>query len=176
MAKYGEFTQAPALYAGCCLSLSMGLFALLLEWLPSQPKLTLSIGCGTGLLEAALVDLMRMNVEGVEVSSHPGPQHLASNRMHSVSGYRELLPRAIEASAWLWVYPRQPDLFRRYLERYSDGAIEVIVWVGPKQDWPDYEQVLHECSGNTTWSPVTVIQDDDKTLAVYELAALIRRA
>jgi hypothetical protein len=171
----GDFTQTPTVYGGCCLSLSTNLFMLLQTWLSKEPKLVLSIGCGTGLLEAALVKVMQMNVEGVEVSSHSGPQHLASNRIHYVGGYRELFPRAIEASSWLWVYPRQPDLFKNYLEQYSEGAVEVIVWLGPKQDWPDYEQILKN-SSSSKWHTMVVLQDNRTILAGYELAALIEKA
>lgn len=113
-------------------------------------------------------------IEGVEVCSHPGPQHLSPDQIHFVNGIRDLCPKAREATAWLWVYPRHPELFQLYLDKCAGGVVESILWLGPKRDWLDYEQILNYQKAQG-WRQAVVIDGETGILAEYEIAVLINR-
>ncbi|KAL4880199.1 hypothetical protein BJY04DRAFT_81958 [Aspergillus karnatakaensis] len=133
-----NLSSSPRAFPNCCLSISTTLLAHLHALLPKLPSFTLSIGSGSGLLEA-LVTTRHLDVliEGVEVNSSVNI-YLAEQAMNSVSGTWDLLPRAAEAKAWMFVYPREPKLVTKYIERYGDG-LGMIIWLGPRADWADYE-------------------------------------
>ncbi|KAJ8128977.1 hypothetical protein O1611_g4655 [Lasiodiplodia mahajangana] len=136
----------PTRYPGCCLSLSNRLLATIGSLLNSshdlvhptslthnEPALVLSIGSGTGLLEELLhAYLNNLNththvpeerikswrVEGVEVNPAVNT-HLPEDRINYVAGtWAVLSTRAREATALMFVYPRDGALVRRYVEAF----------------------------------------------------------
>ncbi|KAL5335364.1 hypothetical protein BJX70DRAFT_326976 [Aspergillus crustosus] len=131
-------SSSPKLYPNCCLSLSTTLVSHLHSLLPKSPAFTLSIGSGSGLLEALIThrhpDVL---IEGVEVHASVN-LYLAEQDINTVSGTWDLLPRAAQAKAWVFVYPREPKLVTKYIEMYGN-EVELILWLGPRADWADYE-------------------------------------
>ncbi|KAE8386859.1 hypothetical protein BDV23DRAFT_186854 [Aspergillus alliaceus] len=134
-----NLTTTPQAFPTCCLSISITLLTTLSTLLPTKPSLTLSIGSGTGLLEALLTHhYPSLQIEGVEVSSSIN-RYIPEQDMHVVTGTWDLLhERAPDATAWMFVYPRDPRLVERYIEMYGMGKVEVILWLGPRADWGDY--------------------------------------
>lgn len=59
--------------------------------------------------------------------------------MHVVGGGWALCPSAQHAAAWMFVYPRDPSLVTKYIQTHGDGSVEMVVWLGPRVDWGDYE-------------------------------------
>ncbi|KAI0803460.1 hypothetical protein GGR55DRAFT_662673 [Xylaria sp. FL0064] len=101
----------------------------------AEPALILSIGSGTGLLEGLLhlylndgdrgrdslspasVPTRDWRVEGVEVNQAAANIHLPKDRINQVAGTWALHePRARDATALMFVYPRDGALVRRYVE------------------------------------------------------------
>jgi hypothetical protein len=162
-----KLSTEPQHLADCCLSLSSHLLARLSQLLPSS-GLCLSIGSGTGLLEALLQKhIPHSAIEGVEVSAKVN-KYLPSEQVNVVGGTWDLSSKASHASALMFVYPREPKLVTRYLE-IAGGAVRRILWMGPRVDWPDYEAVLLE----SEFSTLNLI--DDSGLASYEMLVLILR-
>ncbi|KAI9369583.1 hypothetical protein BJX61DRAFT_536303 [Aspergillus egyptiacus] len=139
---------SPTPLPNCCLSLSRPLLTTLSTLLPSNPSsFTLSIGSGSGLLEALLMHRHpTLHIEGVEVSPSVN-LYLPEENLNIVSGTWELCPRAADAGAWMFVYPREPGLVRRYLDEFAGGKVEKVVWLGPKADWEDYSRVFYRLDG-----------------------------
>lgn len=121
-----------------------------------QPRLVLSVGSGSGLLEAHLQNHwssepdVNLLIHGVEVRSTeyttPNRYLLFKNRS-SVRGTWEVSSRLVLASALMFVYPRQVDLVKRYLDEvaHSDSVhVHTIVWLGPKSDWEEEAAAQHE--------------------------------
>lgn len=143
----------------CCLSLSTGLVHLLSSILNSctddqspQSTLVLSVGSGSGLLEAHLDSHWsgdpncHLAMEGVEVrtpdDAKPVNRYLPDDKHSEVRGSWELSPRLSHAGALLFVYPREPALVAKYLQAAQDipsGPLTVAVWLGPKTDWDNFE-------------------------------------
>ncbi|KAH7555143.1 hypothetical protein BM1_07804 [Bipolaris maydis] len=133
-----RLVATPTAYSGSCLALSPQLIAYLQTLLAPPPCITLSIGSGFGLLEAYLMTGPdTFHIIGVEVA--PGPnKYLPSSHYRLVNGTRFLEPLAEQAQIWLFVYPRRVGLIQEYLAVYGQGAVERIIWAGPKADWDDY--------------------------------------
>ncbi|CAI6328948.1 unnamed protein product [Periconia digitata] len=133
-------SPTPAVYPGCCVALSPLLLSNLSTILPSSSSLILSIGSGTGFLEALLrSEPHDINIIGVEV--HPSiNRYLQTNHHRVVAGSYSLEPLAIEAETWLFIYPRRVGLVQSYISTYGQGVINQIVWIGPTADWEDYKQ------------------------------------
>jgi hypothetical protein len=134
-----SLTEKPMAYSGCCLALSVPLVTHIHALFPPPPALVLSIGSGFGLLEAHLLTVQPSpRLVGVEVS--PSPNHyLPAINLHTVHGTRFLEPLAGEATTWLFVYPRRVGLISEYMDEYSNGSVEQIIWIGPQADWDDYK-------------------------------------
>jgi len=117
----------------CCLTLSLEALTAIRSHLPSKPCKTLSIGCGSGLLEALLNENSNLHVEGVEVSDNVN-KFLPRDAIHTVKGTWQVFPQAQDFITWMFVYPRSPDLISKYI---SDISIipSKILWIGPVQDW-----------------------------------------
>lgn len=140
-----HISNEPQQFAGCCLAISKPLLYTLLSTLPQGPDLILSVGCGSGLLEALLLHLDRggINLLGVEVPSCECP-YLPAERLLRVDGTRSLHPDAILASVLVFVYPRVPALIASYLNVCVGGALEKLVWLGPRSDWADCERLIND--------------------------------
>lgn len=166
-----NLSASPTALPNCCLTLSTPLLNHLVSILPKTPDFTLSIGSGSGLLES-LVTLRYPNVsiEGVEVNSSVN-LYIAEESMNIVSGTWDLLSRASQAKAWMFVYPREPKLISKYIETYGDpsGNVEVILWLGPRADWADYES----CFRDSTFSELEF--PEDVGMAPYEMLVAARR-
>ncbi|KAI1335889.1 hypothetical protein F5Y15DRAFT_427402 [Xylariaceae sp. FL0016] len=118
----------PTRHPNLCLSISRPLFAKLRSLLPphSPSVLTtlLSIGCGSGLLEALLQAYLQDTnttaaIVGVEVLSASVP-HLPPDRVRRVKGTWDVVTDAAAAAdAWMWAYPREPRLVRCYLDKFG---------------------------------------------------------
>lgn len=145
-----RLTSAATAYAGCCLGLSKALLAHLRATLPTRPDLVLSVGSGFGLLEALLLtEPYATNIVGVEVRPSSN-QYLPEAHHREVHGSRFLEPLAVEAAAWLFVYPRRVGLVQEYLAEYGNDRVCKIVWAGPKADWQDYEHCFAGWDVHTT--------------------------
>ncbi|KAJ6151788.1 hypothetical protein N7470_006916 [Penicillium chermesinum] len=164
-----QLTETPNQFPGCCLALSAPFLNALITLLPKLPHYTLSIGSGSGLLEGLITyrDADTV-VEGVEVNSSVN-RFVPEEAMHVVGGAWGLCPRAKDAAAWMFVYPRDPRLVAKYLDQYGDGAVEVVLWLGPAYDWADYEV----CFVGSAFSEIGVLEGIG--LAPYEAALLARR-
>ncbi|KXH41302.1 hypothetical protein CNYM01_12060 [Colletotrichum nymphaeae SA-01] len=163
-------TNEPQRHPDSCLTLSLPLIKALHAQLPPAPDLTLSIGSGTGLVEALLDSLAdthdpttQEDPQASQESPAPRPLNLTSieiapspNKYHrnhrTVPGTWALDPAAAEAKAWMFVYPKQVALVRKYMESAfassSSGsaekaaAVETVLYVGPRMDWDDFRSAL----------------------------------
>ena len=164
-----HLSSSPTRFPDCCLSISNTLLTTLTTLLPKKPAFTLSIGSGPGLLEALLTHSnASISVEGVEVASTVN-RYIAEEDMHVAGGAWDLYARAQQAAAWMFVYPRDPRLVSRYIERYAAENVEVVVWLGPRVDWVDYEA----CFRGSVFSDVRVLKAG---LEPYEIAVVARRS
>lgn len=165
-----QLSSSPNRFPDCCLSISCTLITTLTNLLPKKPAFTLSIGSGSGLLEGLLSHSnASISVEGVEVASTVN-RYIAEEDMHVAAGAWDVYPRAQQAAAWMFVYPRDPKLVSRYIEIYGDQNVEIIVWLGPKVDWVDYEG----CFQGSSFDDVRVLEEVG--LAPYETAVVARKS
>lgn len=164
-----QLSPSPKAFPTCCLSISSTLTSRLASLLPPKPSFTVSIGSGSGLLEALISHRHPdISVEGVEVKSAVN-RYISEPDMHVVNGTWDLHPRVGEAQAWMFVYPRQPKLVSKYLERFGNGAVYVIVWLGPKVDWVDYES----CFRGSVFEEVEI--PDNSGVAEFEMLVILRK-
>ncbi|RMY47706.1 hypothetical protein D0863_15572 [Hortaea werneckii] len=149
MHLYGQLCTSPKHFADCCVGISQPLLATLASRLPRSPALILSIGSGSGLLEAMLLKHSEkpLDVFGVEVSSCVN-KHLPPDRLAKVPSTTSLHPDAMLASSLMFVYPRMPALLTAYLDAATGGALEQVVWLGHRSDWPDFESVMRSKSSS----------------------------
>jgi hypothetical protein len=76
-----------------------------------------------------------IDIEGVEVNSIVN-RYLPNNKMQVVKGTWDLCSEAQNIDAWLFVYPRSPDLLTKYFDRYQNSfSIQRVIWIGPNVDW-----------------------------------------
>ncbi|KAL2350991.1 hypothetical protein BJ546DRAFT_368540 [Cryomyces antarcticus] len=168
---FSTLSGGPLHYPDCCLGLSRKLIETLLTRLPRRPALVLSIGSGSGLLEATIQQASSNDttIDGVEVSRGIN-RHLPEEQMHYVSGTWDLSPETAIASAWMFVYPREPKLLVRYLDHFGGEAVKMVVWLGPRADWPAFETVLRDAKFGT----LDVVEDCG--LTPYETLAVIKKS
>ncbi|KAL4742224.1 hypothetical protein BDV11DRAFT_181361 [Aspergillus similis] len=160
-------SHSPTAFPNCCLALSSPLINRLVSLLPTTPHFALSIGSGAGLLEALLAYRHpNVFIKGVEVNSSVN-LYIAEQDMYVVSGTWDLLPCASDATAWMFVYPREPKLVTKYIESYGLGT-KMILWLGPRADWSDYEA----CFRDSTFSQLSF---EDAGLAEYEMLVVARK-
>lgn len=164
-----QLSPSPTRFPDCCLAISSTLITSMVSILPKKPAFTLSIGSGSGLLES-LVSHSDDNtsVQGVEVGSAVN-RYIAEEDMHVVTGAWGLFPFAQHATAWMFVYPRDPKLITRYINTYGDHAVELIVWLGPRVDWPDYEPRFRQSSFSQLSFP-------DIGLEPFEIAVVAKKS
>ncbi|KAJ5141235.1 hypothetical protein N7476_009022 [Penicillium atrosanguineum] len=164
-----QLDPSPKRFPDCCLGISSTLLTYLGSNLPKTPAFTLSVGSGSGLLEALIVRCNEnVSVEGVEVNSTVN-RYIAEEAMNIVGGGWGLCSDAQMASAWMFVYPRDPKLITKYMNTYGDQAVESIVWLGPKADWPVFEP----CFRQSSFSELSFL---DAGIAPYETAVIARKA
>ncbi|GKZ30563.1 hypothetical protein AbraIFM66950_009574 [Aspergillus brasiliensis] len=169
-----HLTDSPTPFPNCCLSISSTLINHLARLLPPKPAFTLSIGCGSGLLEALILhNHPHLQITGIEVSASVN-RYLAEEDFDVVSGTWDLYARAPQAAAWMFVYPREPKLVSKYIEMYGDGSessVQMILWLGPRADWADYEP----CFRDSPFSDVSIPDPDEVGLVGFEMLAVMRR-
>ena len=126
----------------CCCPISTSLIRKLASSLPLDPELTLSIGCGSGFAEAHLLrENPRLNLHGLEVSEGIN-KYLPEERMQIVRGTWDIASSAKDASAWMFIFPREIGLIGRYIQSQGDGKVKHIVWIGPLADCNEVKVVL----------------------------------
>lgn len=190
-----NLSPAPGRRHDCCVGLSERFVDFLrdqtgLSILGNESKATiLSIGSGSGLLEVLLQralekqDTGRIQVEGVEVHS-PAPvnKYLHGPTIHVVNGTWELCDRAFQEDVkmWFFIYPRQPQLVRRYFERLNDAdtgseskrqGVVAVIWAGPEGDWVDYEEIFQYKMG---WM-VKKVAAEEAGVSAWETVAIMRK-
>ena len=126
-------------YPDCCSSLSIPLISKLASLLPPDPALTLSIGSGTGLLEALLLQHQSTtNLRAVEVTKEVN-KYMPEALMQAVNGTWSLCQLAKDATAWMFVYPRDVGLIKKYVQAFGQGSASAIIWIGPVVDLQEVE-------------------------------------
>ncbi|CAG8923939.1 unnamed protein product [Penicillium salamii] len=164
-----QLSPSPQRFPDCCLGISSTLLDHLISILPKKPTFTVSVGSGSGLLEALIANRGDVSVHGVEIGSSVN-RYIAEEDMHVVTGGWGLCPAAQKASAWIFVYPRDPRLIKKYIDTYGHLSVELIVWLGPRVDWPDYETQFTQSLFSDLDFP------DDIGLTPYELMVVARRS
>ena len=166
----------PVHYADCCMAISRPLIRVVTDRLPRRPAMILSVGSGSGLLEAAILEHGRnelahdMLLHGVEVPSCTN-KYLPNDRLLRVPTSSTIHEDAASASALMFVYPRQVILVAAYLDTCKSGVLEQVLWLGHRSDWADYEELL-----STHFK--TLEYYEDAGVAEYELLviAIVPRA
>ena len=143
---FKNLTEEPAHYADCCPAVSKHLIKTLADRLPLSPALILSVGSGTGLLERMLLQAGEacgrpIDVYGVEVTSCSNV-HLPRDRVLEVPSTTSVSEKLMLASTLMFVYPRQRSLIEKYLDASVGGTLEQVVWLGPRNDYPDAGELL----------------------------------
>jgi hypothetical protein len=163
----GKLRNEPVHFGGCCAGISWPLLETLTTRLPEQPNLILSVGCGGGLLEALLLKATdsNLNIVGVEVPPCVN-EHLPEDRLLRVPCTASLHPDALLASTLMFVYPRKPSLIANYLDQFQGGAVEQVIWLGHRSDWPDVETIL-----KSAFYKLEIIEGPG--LPEYELLAIV---
>jgi len=154
-------------YSDCCLGISQPLIDKIIALLPHKPGLVLSIGCGSGLFEAVLIQHAQDKIDlvGVEVSSTVD-KYLGEQNIIIADGTWALHEKAQSAAAWMFVYPREPKLLAKYIDTYASEDLKVVMWLGPRNDWPDYADVFEQ------YQMFHVQMIEDCGLAGYEIMAV----
>lgn len=166
-----DLPDEPAHYADCCVAISRPLVQAIAERLPPSPALILSIGSGSGLLESLLLQQnttaeggQSLNLYGVEVPTCVN-KYLPDHRLLRVASTSTLHEDAVMASALIFVYPRQVRLFAQYLDVCLNGALDTILWLGHRSDWPDAESLVSSAFSH-------VEHYDGPGIAAYELLVI----
>lgn len=153
----------------CCCSFSETLIHTLGSLLPRSPAVTISVGSGHGLLEFSLLrKFPETTLHAIEVTRIQ-PQYLPESRVHYVNSSLEIWSGAAYAQLWIFVYPRDFNLIKQYLETYASGEVKKIVWIGPKADQAIFESVL-DANG---WETRVI---EDSGLPEYECFLLGQRS
>ncbi|RYO87784.1 hypothetical protein DL766_004618 [Monosporascus sp. MC13-8B] len=179
-----EVTDEPKHYPDCCLSISRGLLDVLTDTFRTVAGtgLVLSIGSGSGLLEALLQSRWTAaatsstaafpRIEGVEVQASVN-RYLPAAAVGTVKGTWEVSPHVRSdpaVAALLFAYPRSPALVSRYLRETEASA---ALWLGHRSDWPDFEPCFAGAPG--FGGAVEVVGGRAAGLVEYEMMAVLRR-
>ncbi|KAJ4021968.1 hypothetical protein NW752_000831 [Fusarium irregulare] len=186
---------APVRFPDCCLALSTKLLDILSDIFSrtttSKDKdkpTVLSIGSGSGLLEALLlhqqdnsdtgITSCTCNVEGVEVQQAGKDdvnKYLPEQAIYTVRGSWDVVSRLQDpdVTSLMFVYPRQPGLLIDYMKAITrEGLnVQVIVWLGPMADWEVFESCF-----NGQFAVVEKRQGAEAGLDEYEMMALVRKS
>lgn len=183
-----ELSDTPSRHPDLCLSISTKLIHTLTTIIAnngpvSNHNLILSVGSGSGLLEALLLKHLgslpsstsEFTIQGVEVRSSPTEapvnKYLPEQHYTTVRGTWELSPLFDAADTLLFVYPRDPVLVNRYLAA-RPASLRIVLWLGPRADW----EVFGGCfQGMEDFGDVNIIEDDNSGVAEFEMIAFVRR-
>lgn len=183
-----ELSTAPSRHPDFCLSISTKLIHTLTDIIANNGpvsihNLILSVGSGSGLLEAHLQKHLnslpdstsKFTIQGVEVRSSPTEapvnKYLPEQHYTTVRGTWELSPLLEDANALLFVYPRDPGLVSRYLAA-RPASLRVVLWLGPRADW----EVFGGCfQGLGDFPEVNIMDGETAGVAVFEIVAVVRR-
>lgn len=139
--KLPQLSDMAAQHPDCCCSLSKTLIARIASLLQTELGLALSIGSGTGLLEALLLDYRpTMNLRAVEVSKAVN-KYLPGDSMETVNGTWDLCNSAHDAGSWIFVYPREAGLIKRYAQVFVQGSTKQVIWIGPLADLQEIQDI-----------------------------------
>ncbi len=142
MKELPDLSALPTHHPDCCCSLSVRLIDTIVKLLSPAPALTVSIGSGTGLLEALLIDRRpEISIISVEVSDTIN-QYVHEEDLYLVLGTWDICSLAADAVTWLFVYPRDAQLLSRYLQAYGSQSVRLVIWLGPKADFSDYSEAM----------------------------------
>jgi hypothetical protein len=160
-----NLSRSPTRHSSSCASLSLPLLALLDATLPPPPALTLSVGCGAGLLEALLLQRHPRRADsliGVEVVAEvPVIRYLPEQATSVVGGTWAVANEVGVAEGLMFVYPRSVSLVREYLRRGE--KVQTVIWIGPRCDAEEFKRPLIEW-GNS----VEECSQEGKCLAIRE--------
>lgn len=186
----------PKRYSNFCLSISLPLIHNLTGIFTeaankSNSSLILSVGSGSGLLEAHLQSHWsstldcNLSIHGVEIhtgdNARPVNRYLPEQNCNTVRATWQLSPDLHAAAALLFVYPRDVDLVSRYVEAVQareNSPLQVVVWLGPRADFDTFAGCLQGASNcdvqhHVKFGPVEVIETS--SLAEYEIMAIVHR-
>lgn len=160
-------TTTPVHHPDCCAALTSTLVSRIVQFLPPKPSFTISIGSGTGLLEALILQAHpEVQLEAVEVPGLTLNQYLPEESIHVVSGTWDLCSRASKATVWMFVYPRETSLVRKYFDELGTHSVELLVWLGPRADYLAINQLM-----SSSWA----MEMFDGCGSQYELLGVWRR-
>lgn len=187
-----ELGDDPLRHPHSCLSFSIPFFETITHALPKttgERQTVLSIGSGTGLLEAVWLHHIEprahaepsLKIEGVEVqqsgSRYAVNKYLPEHAINAVRGTWDISARLQDEDilALVFVYPRQPDLVSRYIKVIVEEnlGIEAVVWLGPAADWGVFEPSFTPLSKDNT-QKVEVLHggviglDENEMMAVWK--------
>lgn len=185
-----NLSDTPTRHPDFCLSISTKLLHTLTTILTTNGPdtnhdlLILSVGSGSGLLEAHLLNHLtsisgpsstKFTLQGVEVRSSPTTapvnKYLPEHHSTTVRGTWELSPLLEAADTLLFVYPRDPALVSRYLSA-RPASLRVVIWLGPRADW----EVFGGCfAGLEGFGDVDVVEGESAGVADFEMVAVVRR-
>lgn len=127
-----------------CVALSRSLLLALKESFGNCPLAPiLSVGSGSGLLEAFLV-AWGSDVVGTDLAFDTN-RYLPPQRFIGLRGTWDSPPQDLLALTrqMLFAYPKPVgSIMRRYIAAAS--RLECIVWIGPATDWPEALHQLHQ--------------------------------
>ena len=74
-----------------------------------------------------------MNLRAVEVSKAVN-KYLPGELMETVNGTWDLCNLAHDAGSWIFVYPREVGLVKKYAQVFAQGGTKQVIWIGPLAD------------------------------------------
>lgn len=182
-----KLNDAATRHPDFCLSISTKLIHILKSILTTNgpqrnDNLVLSVGSGSGLLEAHLLKHLTslpkytstFTIQGLEVRSPPTAapvnKYLPEQHSATVRGTWELSPLLDAADTLLFVYPREPGLVTRYLAA-RPASLRVVLWLGPRADW----EVFGGCfQGLDALGDVDIIEGGSAGVAEFEMIAVVQ--
>lgn len=190
----------PIRHADCCLALSTKLLSITASELsndiePDRASIVLSVGSGTGLLEAMLIQYLdstchqetsrNLSIEGIEVQQlndeYQANKYLPEYAINTVRGTWNLSSRLDDpdVSGLMFVYPREKSLVSKYLEAISSkgSKVQTVIWLGPQADWSEFEPCFQIATpnGEKLFERIESRVGDDVGIAPYEVMVIARR-
>lgn len=164
MKELPRLTEDPLLHPDCCASLSSVLVKKLAQLIPLGSSLTISIGSGTGILEAFILrEKPELNLQAIEVS-HEVNQYLLEENLQVVLGTWDICRLASISAAWIFIYPRETSLVQNYLQNFGTSAVQLLIWLGPQADLSGMKGLM----AGSAWK-MEIVQD----CGICEFEALV---